>query len=121
MTMKDIESVRTLCDPQSVVKGLLTDFLWMCGSWLEVSRNPNWSGNMHILSSHISQYDMSTVLTLPFLILQPTSMDAIYSVLLYAVEERKLLQQSTCIVIFDQPLYSKAIQIVAERENIGKT
>jgi len=63
---------------------------------------------MELITATEQNYQTSMVLTLPFVNLQPTSLDAIYTVLTYAVAESQRQGQQTCVVTFDQPLYAKA-------------
>jgi len=53
------------------------------------------------------------MIKLPFVNLPPGSLNAIYSVLAYAANEFKRYEQQTCFVTFDQPLYAKAVNMVA--------
>jgi len=89
------------------------DLLWMSGSWLSLPKNPGWSGYMELVTKGITDYQTSKVITLPFVNLPPSSLDTIYSVLAFAVNECKRYGQQTCFVTFDQPLYEKAVNMVA--------
>ncbi|KAJ8868384.1 hypothetical protein PR048_029900 [Dryococelus australis] len=50
--------------------------------------------------------------SVPF-ILDPSNRSTIYTALLFAVEECKCHNQGSCIVTLDQPLYAKALEIIA--------
>ncbi|XP_028418322.1 uncharacterized protein LOC114543611 [Dendronephthya gigantea] len=89
------------------------DFLWMSGSWLSPPKNPSWSGYMELVTKGIINYQTSKVITLPFVNLPPSSLDAIYTVLKFAANECEKYGQQTCFVTFDQPLYVKAVDMVA--------
>ena len=94
--------------------------LWMCGSWLKLTTNPSWNGYMELVTKNNTNYQMSRVITLPFVNLQPTSLDAIYTVLTFASDECKKQGQHTCVVTFDQPLYAKAVNMVASAGSEGE-
>lgn len=55
----------------------------------------------------------SKIICLPFIIYPPSQYDTINTSLLLAVEKCKTSNQKTCFVTFDQPLYAKAQEIVA--------
>ena len=65
-------------------------------------------------------YQTSKVLILPFVNLQPSSLDAIYTVLAFAADKCEQEEQQTCVVTFDQPLYAKAVDMVAAESSDGK-
>ena len=90
------------------------------------TKNPNWSGYMelatkgntnHQTSKGNTNHQTSKVITLPFVNLPPSSLDAIYTVLKFAANKCKKYGQQTCFVPFDQPLYVKAVDMVAASAN----
>jgi hypothetical protein len=111
IVVKNPAEIRNLQSATSVHSFL--DFLWMSGSWLSPPKNPNWSGYMELVTKGNTNYQTSKVITLPFVNLPPSSLDAIYTVLKFAANECKKYGQQTCFVTFDQPLYVKAVDIVA--------
>ena len=68
---------------------------------------------METVTNNSGDYETSKVIILPFVNLQPTSLDAIYTALMFASEESKRQGQQTCLVTFDQPLYAKAVDMIA--------
>ena len=111
ITVEDPAEIRCLEAANSV--HLFLDLLWMSGSWLSLPKNPGSSGYMELVTKGITDYQTSKVITLPFVNLPPSSLDTIYSVLAFAVNECKRYGQQTCFVTFDQPLYEKAVNMVA--------
>ena len=97
--------IRNLESTSSVYSFL--DYLWMSGSWLAPPKNPNWSGYMELAIKGNTNHQTSKVITLPFVNLPPSSLDAIYTV---------HLDIYTCLVAFNQPLYVKAVDMVDEKK-----
>ena len=58
-------------------------------------------------------FETTHLLALPFINLDPGNLSTIYTALLHAVEGTKSQKQTHCVVTFDQPLYMKAVEIVA--------
>ncbi len=110
ISVKDLGDIRRLSSEKSVYP--LLDTLWMCGTWLKAPNNPSWSGYMELVTNESKEYQTSKVVILPFVNLQPTSLDAIYTVLVFAAGECRRHGQKTCLVTFDQPLYAKAVDMV---------
>ena len=106
--------IRNLESTSSVYSFL--DYLWMSGSWLAPPKNPNWSGYMELAIKGNTNHQTSKVITLPFVNLPPSSLDAIYTVLKFAANECKKYAQQTCLVAFNQPLYVKAVDMVDEKK-----
>ncbi|GBM29013.1 hypothetical protein AVEN_66417-1 [Araneus ventricosus] len=70
-------------------------------------------GTIERLSSNSMEFSISRILFLPF-IPQPASVyNTIYTTLICALETAKRYGHDVCIVTFDQPLYTKAQEIVA--------
>ena len=72
----------------------------MCGTWLRLTVNPSWNGYTELITATEQNCQTSMVLTLPFVNLQPTSVDAIYTILTYAVAEYQRQGQQTCVLMF---------------------
>ncbi|KMQ84699.1 hypothetical protein RF55_17293 [Lasius niger] len=91
----------------------VTHVLHVIAKSFGVDNLPSWKGYIEAVTTNI-EYDVSRVLCLPFVNLPPSSKDAINAVLFYAASECQKRGQKTCFVTFDQPLYIKAREIVAE-------
>ncbi|XP_071642214.1 uncharacterized protein [Temnothorax longispinosus] len=91
----------------------LTYALHVIAKSFGVDNLPSWKGYIEAIATNI-EYDVSRVLCLPFVNLPPSSKDAINTVLFYAASECQKRRQKTCFVTFDQPLYIKAREIIAE-------
>lgn len=65
------------------------------------------------LATSNKTYSKSRILYLPFVNAPPSNYDTIYTVLTTAAEKCKSLQQDNCFIIFDQPLYIKARDIIS--------
>ncbi|GBN86623.1 hypothetical protein AVEN_27895-1 [Araneus ventricosus] len=88
------------------------DMLWLYGKWNNLSL-PGWNGYIERLSRNSMDFSISRILFLPF-IPQPASVyNTIYTTLLCALENAKRYGHDGCIVTFDQPLYTKAREILA--------
>ncbi|CAI6365558.1 unnamed protein product [Macrosiphum euphorbiae] len=83
----------------------------MCAQWLGVIKCPGWNEFMETITDS-PEYQETQISFLPFVNLPPSSPDCIHSVLIFAAQECKKLNQRTCFVTFDQPLYIKARNIV---------
>ena len=99
-------------EPESVKTARRLDALWICSAWLQGIPCPNWSGFMSNIYCKSSSYKKSDVLPVPFVNLAPTNPSTIYTCLLNAAEEGEKHGQSMVMVTFDQPLYSKACEMV---------
>lgn len=98
--------------PESAATASKLDVLWACGSWLNVPEHTGWSGfNERIYNTNTS-YQVSAVLPLPFVNLNPNNPSTIYTCLLYAAEQCRKQNQSMVVVTFDQPLFIKAVEMV---------
>jgi len=75
---------------------------------------------MQLMTNNNTNYQISQVVVLSFINLQPTNMDVIYSALMFSSKECERNKQKTCLVTLDQPLYAKAFDIVAACRNSGK-
>ena len=73
---------------------------------------PSWNGFMQESSS--GEYSVSSTKILPFINRNPSDPSTIFTALTFAAEECKKLNQPLCSVTFDQPLFAKAAQIVAD-------
>lgn len=66
------------------------------------------------------QYEISRIETLPFINLDPTNLSTIYTALCFAQRQCVKHGLRICPVTFDQPLYLKAVEIVAAAQDLDK-
>ncbi|ELU04749.1 hypothetical protein CAPTEDRAFT_193022 [Capitella teleta] len=106
-------------NPRSQKLSFALDQLWMASMILPVANlgapSPSWGGFMQ-LASKGENYERTRIDILPFINRQPTNRSFIYTALNFAREQSSLHGMETCFVTFDQPLYAKAIEIVASDE-----
>ena len=60
-----------------------------------------------------SVFHVSDVVALPFINLDPNNLSTVYTALLFAQSEASKYNRNYCIVTFDQPLFIKAVDIIA--------
>ncbi len=89
------------------------DSLWLSSVALEIESIPGWGGFNHLVTEMNSVFQVSDVVALPFINLDPTNLSTIYTALLSAQSEASKYNRNYCIVTFDQPLFVKAVDIVA--------
>ncbi|CAG9782212.1 unnamed protein product [Diatraea saccharalis] len=89
------------------------DFLWLYGKWKNFSPLPGWNGYLEQLTENNKNFSTSQVIFLPFIDHPASNLDTIYTTLHCAINIAKSHQQKACIITFDQPLYSKAREMVA--------
>ena len=92
------------------------DFLWHSTRFIKSSSNatPNWSGFMQDVTSASQVKDKALIKFLPIIDLSPTNENCIYSTLVFIIDQAKKLDILVPCVTFDQPLWYKAIGIIAE-------
>lgn len=89
------------------------DIAWLYGKNSAYSPSvPGWNGFMELGTSG-EKYKCSKIVCLPFINAPPSEYNTVYTSILTALEQGKLVKQKTCIVTFDQPLYWKARDVVA--------
>ena len=88
-----------------------TDLLWLYG------KLPGWTGYLEQLTKNEINFSTSQVMFLPFIDHPASNVDTIYTTLLYALDIAKSHGQKTCVITFDQPLYSKAREMVAASDS----
>ncbi|ELU05771.1 hypothetical protein CAPTEDRAFT_216916 [Capitella teleta] len=97
------------------------DQLWMASMTLPDANpnlgapSPSWGGFMQVASKG-EICEQTRIEILPFINLQPTNPSSIYTALNFVRKQSSLHGMETCFVTFDQPLYAKAIEIVASDE-----
>lgn len=100
------------------INPLPSDVAWLFGKSLEVQQSsPGWSAFMEEVTKDIS-FQRTKVVCLPFINHPPSQYDTILTSLRMANEKCRAYRQKTCFVTFDQPLYIKAREILA---NCGDT
>ena len=104
----------------SISGALHMDFLWLCGNALAEKRRCGWSGFMERATVGDKSYQISRVIPMPFVNLDPTDVRAIYTAVMVAVDQCRARGQKTCFVTFDQPLYWKAVDMVASSGPAGE-
>lgn len=82
---------------------------------LKIPNVPSWRGYMEALSQN-EEYDVAQVHCLPFVNLPPSNSNTINTVLNHAHVECLKLDQKTSFVTFDQPLYIKARELLANNQ-----
>lgn len=107
-----IEDLQKLNPISNEIVPLTTDVVWLYSKWIQDPSVPGWNGFMEQITAS-KDYDRSRIICLPFINDPPTQIDTIYTSLLMASEKCKQLNQKMCFVTFDQPLYLKARDIVA--------
>ena len=90
-------------------------YLW--AKTLKIPQISSWKGFLEVLSRDVA-YSVSHVSCLPFINLPPSNFTTLNTSLHYAAAECKKINQKTCFVTYDQPLYIKARAIVAQLENV---
>jgi hypothetical protein len=108
----DLESIHPV---SSNVVPSSYDLLWLYGKWKEFPSIPGWYGFMEQITDG-KPFQVSQVLCLPFINAPPGDYDTILTALLSASENCRSLNQQTCFVTFDQPLYLKARDIVSNSD-----
>ncbi|CAH0555189.1 unnamed protein product [Brassicogethes aeneus] len=89
------------------------DFLWLYGKWKNNSSLPGWNGYLQQITSNNKDFSSSQVMFLPFIDNPASNLDTIYTTLHCAINTAKSHRQKTYVVTFDQPLYSKAREMIA--------
>lgn len=89
------------------------DFLWLYGKWRNLASLPGWNGYLEQLTKNNTNFSTSQVMFLAFIDNPASNVDTIYTTLRCAVNIAKSHGQKTCVITFDQPLYSKAREMVA--------
>lgn len=86
-------------------------YLW--AKFLKIPKLPTWKGFMEVFTNDIT-YSRSLIHCLPFINEPPSKLTTLNTSLHHSVAETQKLNQKTCFVTFDQPLYFKARSIVAQ-------
>ena len=89
--------------------------------WLLVTYRPMplMSGFKKVVMRN-GRYETNSLLTLPFISLDPGNLSTIYTVLYFAQTQCVKYGLRVCLVTFDQPLYIKAANIVASIQCLDK-
>ena len=96
---------------------LSTDLLWLTAYSFRsnLEARPNWSGFMQAISTG-DHSQPSEITMLPIINLDPGNYSCIYSVLMWIVDQTKLLNNPTACITFDQPLWLKALDITIAKK-----
>ena len=107
--------VENLHDHQAFTETNLNgvDFLWLYGKSRDIAPLPGWNGYLEQLTKNNNNFSTSQVMFLPFIDNPASNVDTIYTTLNCALSIAKSHGQKTCVITFDQPLYSKAREMVA--------
>lgn len=105
---------RTLPCSEELTEVEVPDILWLVAKWLCLHRIPGWKVFMIAASTSMNSEKSEVVPLTLFVKAPPSNYDTIYTVINMAIEECKSLNQGTCIITYNQPLYNiKAREIVA--------
>ena len=99
-------------EQQHVCKFKHMDNIWLVGMTLGIQSRPSWSAFNQVIMEHSGSFEVSGILPIPFINLDPTNLTTIHSALQFALSESDLHGKSYCITTFDQPLFIKACDIV---------
>lgn len=105
-----IENADTIEDADTIRKLLKVNMLWLVGFMKVENEIPSWSGYMRS-AVNTGTWEVSRVLAVPFINLEPGNLTTLYSALTFAAKQSQLHNQ-VCVVTFDQPLFWKSIDIV---------
>lgn len=107
--IKNVDSMNPLVDD---ITPLPSDVTWLVGKSLKLKSLPGWSGFMEEATKDLP-FHRSKVICLPFINYPPSQYDTVLTSLRMANEKCRATGQKTCFVTFDQPLYIKAKEILA--------
>lgn len=97
--------------PEEIVP-LPSDILWLYGKVQKNLNIPGWNGFMEEATVE-KHFETSKIICLPFINHLPSNYDTVLTSLRFANDKCRAHGQKTCVVTFDQPLYIKAKEIVA--------
>src|SRR6201996_1170296 len=81
------------------------DVVWAVAKWWNSEGIPGWQGFLETITG--SEYsDISSVITLPFIMAPPSSIETVYTALVMATDAAQNLGLQTFFVTFDLPLYT---------------
>lgn len=116
LSLTEIQDIRKLRPLQTNNTFLLPgEILWVTGHWLKVPQHVGWNGFME-LRSNSSDYETSKIKFLPFIYLKATDNTTLYSAMIFGLKEAKKIGQKNVFFTFDQQLYIKAREILADVE-----
>lgn len=112
--MSKIEVENIMCDDISIDSFLNNvDYLWMYGKCKNVPGVPGWNGFLEYLTKKNNTFSTSRILFLPFIHYPASNLNTICTTLNCVLNNMKSYGHETCVVTFDQPLFTKAREIVA--------
>lgn len=74
---------------------------------------------MQVIMQNSGVYEISLLEPLRFINMDPNNIDEMYTSLTFAADECKKQNIATCLVIFDQPLFIKASDIISGSEELN--
>lgn len=107
----DIRKLRPLLPEKTYF--LPGEIMWFCGHWLKIPNHMGWSGFME-LRTESNSFEKTKIKYLPFIFLKATDNSAIYTAMLLGIKEAKKIGQENIFLTFDQQLYIKAREILAD-------
>lgn len=110
--LKSVKIKDIYISPQHDIVPSASDIAWLYGKNVKSSTVPGWNGFME-LRTEGEKYECSKIVCLPFINATPNDYSTVYTSILTAHNECKSLNQNTCVVTFDQPLFWKARDVVA--------
>ncbi|KAK3918980.1 2,3-bisphosphoglycerate-independent phosphoglycerate mutase 1 [Frankliniella fusca] len=93
------------------------NFLWLAGTVFQPAPTPGWTGFLQKATSTSPPCEKTVIVPVSFINLEARNPTIICTALEYAISECKAIEQKTCIVTFDQPLFMKATEVVSAAEN----
>ena len=95
------------------------DSLWLSFASVGIESIPGWGGFNHLVTELGSDFQVSDVVAIPFINLDPTNLSTVYTALLYAQRESSKYNRNYCMVTFDQPLFIKSVDIIASSPELS--
>lgn len=109
-----IKNIELTIDAEKLHQLKLHNSLWMSAYYFSFPRQVPWNGFMSATVN--GTFEVTRVLAIPFINLDPGNLATIYSALRFAAEQVQKQGQKYCFVTFDQPLYIKAVDMVTAAE-----
>lgn len=89
------------------------EVFWTTGHLLRIPEHSGWGGFME-LRKNSAIFGVSKIKYLPFIYLKATDKSAIFSAMIFGIEENKKISQKNIFFTFDQRLYIEALEILAD-------
>ena len=99
--------------PESADVAEKIDSLRKSGTWINVVPRCNWGSFMErACSSSDLLFEVSAILPMPFINMNPGNFSPVFTSLHQAAEQSSRNSWSTIMVTYDQPLFAKAMDVV---------